>query len=119
LSVDYVGAELLALSEAVDICLYRFLQEALTNVARHAQANQASVALCGDAETVSLSVEDDGQGFDTQAGVAVGIGLLGMRERLEVLGGQLEIESQLGQGTRLTARIPLEEVYLERRAEVR
>jgi PAS domain S-box-containing protein len=115
LSVDYTGAELPVLPEAVNISLYRFLQEALTNVARHAQARHVWVALDRDGEAVSLSVGDDGQGFDEQAGMAAGIGLVGMRERLELLGGQLEIESQPGQGTRLTARIPLEQEYLERR----
>jgi PAS domain S-box-containing protein len=115
LSIDYAGAELPALSEAANICLYRFLQEALTNVAKHAYANQVWVALRYDAEMVSLAVEDDGQGFDKQAGTSAGIGLLGMQERIELLGGRLEIESWPGQGTRLTAHIPLQKAYLERR----
>jgi signal transduction histidine kinase len=115
LSVDYVGAEMPMLPEAVNICLYRFLQEALTNVAKHAQASQVRVGLRYDSETVSLSVADDGKGFEEQNGMSAGIGLLGMRERLEVLGGKLEIESGAGQGTRLTAHIPLQKAYLERR----
>jgi PAS domain S-box-containing protein len=115
LPAHYVGTELPALPEAVKICLYRFLQEALTNVAKHAQANQVTIALHCDAETVSLSVADDGKGFDEQCGMSAGIGLLGMRERLEVLGGKLDIESGSGQGTRLVARIPLQKAYLERR----
>jgi signal transduction histidine kinase len=111
LSIDYLGLELPMLPEAVNICLYRFLQEALTNVAKHACASQVCVALRCDAEAVSLSVEDDGRGFDQQAGLSVsgwpmGIGLLGMQERLESLGGQLEIESRPGQGTRLVAYLP-------------
>ncbi|MDH4137268.1 MAG: PAS domain-containing protein, partial [Anaerolineae bacterium] len=111
LSIDYLGLELPMLPEAVNICLYRFLQEALTNVAKHACASQVCVALRYDAETVSLSVEDDGRGFDRQARLSVlgwpmGIGLLGMQERLESLGGRLEIESQPGQGTRLVAHLP-------------
>jgi len=115
LAVDYAGAEVPPLPQAVSICLYRFLQEALTNVIRHAQASQVSVALRCGARTVTLSVEDDGRGFDKQALVSGGIGLLGMRERLELVGGRLEIESQPGQGTRLTARVPLEKAHLERR----
>jgi signal transduction histidine kinase len=107
LSIDYAGAELPALPEAANICLYRFLQEALTNVAKHAHANHVRVAVRCDAETISLSVEDDGQGFEVQAKALAGIGLLGMQERIELLGGRLEIESWLGQGTRLTAYIPL------------
>ncbi len=117
LSVDYVGAKLPVLSEATNICLYRFLQEALTNIAKHAQASQVRVGLRCDAETVSLSVEDDGRGFDEQIGMSeAGIGLLGMRERLEVLGGKLEIESGAGQGTRLRARIPVQKAHIERRS---
>jgi len=111
LSIDYLGLELPMLPEPVSTCLYRFLQEALTNVAKHACANQVCVALRHDAETVSLSVEDDGRGFDRQARLSVsgwpmGIGLLGMQERLESLGGQLEIETEPGEGTRLVAHLP-------------
>ena len=111
LPIDYLGLGLPMLPEAVNMCLYRFLQEALTNVAKHACADQVCVTLCYDVETVSLSVEDDGRGFDKQArlsasGWPMGIGLLGMQERLESLGGQLEIESQPGQGTRLMAYLP-------------
>jgi PAS domain S-box-containing protein len=115
LSIDYAGAELPVLPEAANICLYRFLQEALTNVAKHAHANQVWAALRCDVETVSLSVEDDGQGFEVQSRASTGIGLLGMQERIELLGGRLDIESWPGQGTRLTARIPLHKAYLERR----
>jgi signal transduction histidine kinase len=111
LPIDYLGLGLPMLPEAVTICLYRFLQEALTNVAKHACASQVCVTLRYEAETVSLSVEDDGRGFDRQARLSVlgwpmGIGLLGMQERLESLGGRLEIESQPGQGTRLVAHLP-------------
>jgi PAS domain S-box-containing protein len=111
LPIDYLGLGLPMLPEAVNMCLYRFLQEALTNVAKHACADQVCVTLCYDAETVSLSVEDDGRGFDKKARLSVlgwpmGIGLLGMQERLESLGGRLEIESQPGQGTRLVAHLP-------------
>jgi signal transduction histidine kinase len=99
------------LPEAVNICLYRFLQEALTNVAKHARAKQVCVALRYDTDEVTLSVEDDGRGFDAQARLSVsgwpmGIGLLGMQERVESLGGRLAIESQPDQGTRLVAHLP-------------
>jgi signal transduction histidine kinase len=111
LSIDYLDRELPLLPDPVNICLYRFLQEALTNVAKHARADQVRVALRYDTETVRLSVEDDGQGFDEQARLSIagwpmGIGLLGMQERLESLGGRLEIESQPSQGTRLVAHLP-------------
>ena len=112
LAIDYHGVTLPALPEPADITLYRFLQEALTNVARHANAKRVRVALRQDAESISLSVEDDGRGFDPQAGPCTpgkppGLGLAGMRERLESLGGHLAIDVPPGQGTRLTAHIPL------------
>ena len=117
LSIDYRGSDGPALAEGVNICLYRFLQEALTNVARHAKADNVHVALERDAEAVRLWVEDDGRGFEVQPALSVpstpgssaGIGLLGMQERLESLGGRLEVDSQPGRGTRLVAYIPLEE----------
>jgi len=114
LPVDYTGAELPVLPDELTICFYRVLQEALTNVAKHAHANHVRVALQRNANTLNLAVEDDGQGFDAQTIVSVSrqpqsIGLLGMRERLELLGGKLEIKSQLGQGTRLLAYAPWED----------
>jgi signal transduction histidine kinase len=112
--ITYLGEDLPMLSEAVHICLYRFLQEALTNVAKHACADQVNVVLYADEREIRLSVEDDGQGFDRRArlsspGWPMGIGLLGMQERIESLGGQLDLESHLRQGTRLVAHIPLQE----------
>jgi signal transduction histidine kinase len=112
LAIEYQGAQLPAMPDAVSICLYRYLQEALTNVAKHAQADQVRVVLRCDGKTVSLSVEDDGRGFDraarlTVSGWPMGIGLMGMQERLKSLGGRLEVDSEPGQGTRLTAHLPL------------
>jgi PAS domain S-box-containing protein len=112
LAIDYQGQELPRLPGTINIVLYRFVQEALTNVAKHASAKRVSVVLQHDDERLSLLVEDDGRGFDPQAKGATssgstGIGLLGMQERIESLGGQLETRSQPGFGTRLTAHIPL------------
>ena len=115
LAVDYDGAQLPPLPETADICLYRVLQEALTNVVRHAKAGHVRVALGCDSEGVSLLVEDDGQGMDEGATVPAGIGLLGMQERLEMLDGQLEIETPPGGGTRLRASIPLHRAQVEGR----
>jgi PAS domain S-box-containing protein len=114
LSVEYVGTELPALPDAVTICFYRVLQESLTNAARHAGADQIRVALRHGSHGVSLSVEDNGRGFDPGGVISSsnqegGIGLLGMRERLELLGGRLEINSRPGRGTRLVACIPRRE----------
>jgi signal transduction histidine kinase len=112
LAIEYRGTELPLMLDAISTSLYRFLQEALANVAKHAQADRVRVVLRCDGETVSLSVEDDGRGFDHAAtcspsGWPVGIGLMGMQERLKSLGGRLEVDSAPGRGTRLTARIPL------------
>jgi signal transduction histidine kinase len=113
LSINYAGTEVNALSDPVKITLYRFLQEALTNIAKHAQAGQVSVNLREDTRSVNLEVQDDGKGFDKQILLDLssrpkGIGVLGMQERLELLGGRLEIETTPGLGTSLTAHIPLE-----------
>ncbi len=114
LAIVYDGVELPDLTDAVNICFYRVLQGALTNVARHAQTGRVRVALAHEADTIRLSVEDDGQGFDLQARTSAptygqGIGLLGMEERLRLLGGWLDIESKSGEGTRLVAHVPWKE----------
>jgi signal transduction histidine kinase len=114
LNVRFSGAEVPPLSDAVNISLYRVLQEALTNAAKHASADQVEVTLDYDEGTVYISVEDDGVGFDVQNATADpdrpgGIGLLGMQERLDLLGGELIIDSRPGRGTRIVAQIPWEE----------
>lgn len=113
LEVQYnIGGEEPPLTGEMRISLYRFVQEALTNVAKHANARQVRVSADGGPGEIRISVTDDGQGFDVASRLtamddSLGIGLLGMRERLELLGGQLEIVSQPGQGTRLVARVPI------------
>jgi len=90
LVIDYQGQELPELSETINITLYRFCQEALTNVAKHASARQVWVTVDSDAEAIRVTVRDNGQGFDPRAdgwksGESAGMGLLGMRERLSAL----------------------------------
>jgi len=85
--------------------VYRVLQEALTNVARHADARSVSVRLVRDAATVALRVQDDGTGFEPGDGGR--LGLRGMRERVALLGGSVEIESEPGAGTTITAHFPV------------
>ncbi|HBE78577.1 MAG TPA: hypothetical protein DDW65_12500 [Firmicutes bacterium] len=108
--IQYTGCELPLLSGAVSICLYRFLQEALTNVAKHAQAHNIKVELEYFDQQISLNVKDDGVGLLTGKGKIKssnnGIGLIGMRERLEMLGGNLMIRSKLGKGTSIIAKVP-------------
>jgi signal transduction histidine kinase len=88
---------------------YRILQEALTNVARHARARVVGVELKLEGTTLELVVRDDGVGFDARAALneASGLGLHGMQERVALLGGTVEIESRPGHGTVVRARIPV------------
>jgi PAS domain S-box-containing protein len=108
--VDYRGTELLGLPDEVSITFYRVLQEALTNVLKHSEASQVRVALVYEDGEIALSVSDDGRGFRLAADPLLqsqrGIGIIGMRERLEILNGRLKIESRPGQGTRVTAYLP-------------
>jgi signal transduction histidine kinase len=93
------------LPEAVETTLYRVVQEALTNVVKHAQAENVSIILSRKGKAATAVVEDDGRGFDP-AGPNGGIGLTGMRERLALIGGRLEVESGPG-GTTIVAEAPL------------
>jgi signal transduction histidine kinase len=86
--------------------VYRLVQEALNNVASHASATGARVDARLAAREVHVTVADDGQGFDTSS-VARGHGLTGMHERVEMLGGELEVRSEPAAGTRIVARIPV------------
>jgi signal transduction histidine kinase len=87
--------------------LYRIVQEGLTNCARHAQAKNIHVKLEDSSGKLSVLVEDDGVGFDQHSGVAYGLGLLGMTERVRELCGQLSIQSEPGKGTRIAVVLPL------------
>jgi signal transduction histidine kinase len=111
LAIQYRGDDVKGLSDAMNICLYRVLQEALTNVVKHARARHVEVGLSSETGSVCLTVADDGCGIDpdtlSMLDRPAGIGLLGMRERLELLDGRLALESATGQGLRLTATLPL------------
>ncbi|HSL29048.1 MAG TPA: response regulator [Anaerolineales bacterium] len=94
------------LSDAYNITLYRTLQEALTNVVKHARAGQVWVELSQEDDTVNLTVQDNGIGMDEEASRSNGIGLAGLRERITVAGGTLQISSAPGRGTILSAQFP-------------
>jgi len=87
------------------ICIYRLVQEALNNAARHSAAENAKVTVEQRANKILVSVSDDGRGFDPQR--ARGLGLLGMEERVKRLGGKLTINSKPGSGTTVRAEFPL------------
>jgi signal transduction histidine kinase len=116
-TVDVIGEEQ-SISPPVRLALFRVAQEALTNVIKHAQAETASVTLKFNAENVSIDVKDDGAGFDLNQVMSGKVrpswGLLGMQERAALLGGEVNIESQPGQGTAVQINIP----YLLKESEV-
>ncbi len=104
------------LPEEVRTALYRVVQEALTNIAKHAAGPTAVSVIIDRSEGIlRLTIEDDGHGFDPAApGDADrrGLGLAGMRERLALIGGELELETSVGVGTTIFARVPLEQERL-------
>jgi PAS domain S-box-containing protein len=110
LQVDGAAGELH--DEQLDIALYRIAQGALSNVAKHAAATNVDILMTRNDHTVVLSVEDDGRGFDMASlhqrrDIYSGLGLIGMRERSEILGGSFAIASKPEHGTRIQVQIPI------------
>ncbi|MGN6586256.1 MAG: GAF domain-containing protein [Solirubrobacterales bacterium] len=91
-----------------DRIVYRLVQEALTNVVKHANASHATVTAAEGDGAIRIVIRDDGDGFDPAASTD-GRGLTGMRERIELLGGEIEVGSKPGDGTEISARVPLQE----------
>jgi signal transduction histidine kinase len=96
--------------------IYRFVQEGLNNIAKHAEASWIEAVVQRRGDLVEVTVRDNGRGFDPEQaaegaarapGGRGGFGLIGMRERVELAGGELRIESQPGKGTTLRATVPL------------
>ncbi len=111
LPVRYYGLDLPELPIAVALSMYRLVQEALTNIAKHAEATRVEVNVARSDGQLELSIADNGKGFPAETDAPRprgGIGLVSMRERAELLGGTLDIATSPDQGTRLIARIPLE-----------
>ncbi|MBZ5724042.1 MAG: sensor histidine kinase [Acidobacteriia bacterium] len=94
------------LDSAAELTLYRVLQESLTNAGKHARATLVRIRMCSSGERVRCAIQDNGTGFDPGARGKRGLGLLGMRERVEGLGGALEVKSQPGRGTRVVVSLP-------------
>jgi len=96
------------LSKEVSLCLFRVLQEGLQNAVKHSGVRSFTVDLQGTEESIELTVTDFGNGFDEQeAFTRHGLGLISMRERLQMVHGELSVESKPGAGTTLRARVPL------------
>ena len=112
LSVSFIYKDVPDLPDSINVCLYRFLQEGLTNALKHADPGRIWIRIWSNTTEVSLLIGDDGKGFNPDetllfSGKGGGMGLLGMHERLELVGGRLEIRSSPGHGTSLTARVPI------------
>jgi len=107
LSSIEIWGEIDPLPEAQRTCIYRCVQEALTNCAKHSKAGKVEVLISVANKLVTFAIEDDGIGLRRDSGTSPGLGILGMHERVESLGGQLKIESQLNQGTRLMFEVPM------------
>lgn len=93
------------LPEEHKVCIFRVVQEALTNVCRHARASSVVITLAGGEAEVTVAIRDDGRGFRVPR--AGGLGLIGIEERVESLGGALTVRSEPGKGTTIEARLPL------------
>ena len=89
------------------MCLYRIVQESLRNVIKHSGASEARVELNGRADEISLRIVDSGTGFDPRLEGHGGLGLVSMRERLRLVGGELAIVSEPSRGTQVNVRVPL------------
>lgn len=105
-SVNIQG-ELGDLPESHRLCLYRAVQEAMTNCGKHADAKRVSITVKLHGNLVSVSVHDDGRGFDPTRIHTHGLGLLGMKERVRALEGSIAVTSEPGQGTLLTLELPI------------
>jgi signal transduction histidine kinase len=104
-----------ALPEEYNTCVYRVVQEALSNCTKHANASKVHIAIRQKAQRLHLSIQDDGIGFDSKR--VRGLGLVGMSERVAHLRGNFKIDSNKGQGTKLQIELPLTERLAEARHE--
>ena len=92
----------------ISLCLYRVLQEALRNIAKHSGATKAQIALKAENGSMLLSIRDDGTGFDpTRSRQAGGVGLASLGERVRLVRGSVGVRSRMGQGTMIEVRAPL------------
>jgi signal transduction histidine kinase len=100
------------LPSEMEAAVFRVVQEAINNIARHAHAESVLIQLSGEEGVLTVEIEDDGRGFDVASaadgpGSLRGVGLLGMRERIAILGGTLQIDSEPGEGTRILIKVPV------------
>jgi signal transduction histidine kinase len=89
------------------LCLFRVAQEALQNALKYSRATELAVDISGTPGGLTLTISDNGAGFDVDAALGAGVGLRSMIERLQTVGGSLEVASRPGAGTRVVASVPL------------
>jgi PAS domain S-box-containing protein len=106
-----------ALTQDIKLCIYRIAQEALQNIAKHSEAQVATVSLVANAEKLFLTINDDGLGFAMEQQSGTGLGLASMRERLRLVGGSIKITSAPLRGTTIEAWLPLHEFSSESAAK--
>jgi signal transduction histidine kinase len=99
-----------SLADETKVCIYRLVQEALTNAAVHSGAKRANVTVVQKGEAIRIEIADDGKGFAAKQ--VRGMGILGMEERVKRLGGSLVVQSELGRGTTVKAELPLHRVAM-------
>ncbi|WP_191600013.1 cache domain-containing protein [Marinomonas algicola] len=107
--IIYTGKLINDLPDEIEITIYRLIQEALSNIEKHAQANKVTLTIWQDKAHIKLECLDNGKGFSQTAELLPGIGLINMRERLELIGGDFTLESRKGAGTKILAKLPLEQ----------
>jgi signal transduction histidine kinase len=108
--VHATGPRLPRIPEAIETALYRVAQEAVTNASKHASPKAVSILVHRSPGDIRLLIEDDGKGFDTtETSSAARLGVAAMRERAQLVGGSLTIESSLGHGTTVCVSVPLPE----------
>jgi len=105
LSIHYQGEEIPNLPDEIGISLYRFVQETLTNILKHAHASKVAIRLLHQKKQITLTVSDNGRGFEDNI-QSDGIGLLGMEERFNLFGGNIKLLSRKGSGVKVTAYVP-------------
>ena len=108
IEIDYQVKSVPRLDNKVALCFYRIIQESLRNVGKHSKATRVTLELTGTADGLRLTVHDDGIGFNPEAAqLGSGLGLLSMRERMNLIGGKLDVRSAGNKGTRITASLSL------------
>jgi signal transduction histidine kinase len=107
---EFTGINRMRFSSEIELTLYRILQEALTNIAKHADASQAAISLVKMPAELVLVIRDNGKGFAVNASqleTSEHLGLYGMKERVSLLDGSVAVQSLVGHGTTVTVKIPL------------